>query len=68
MTTATWRRYAVMAYVVMAGIGNRHLAQLSEIVSALAVKLGIVPEVGWFEEVITKMFRPFIGHNCVGHE
>jgi len=37
---------------IAAGVGECHLAQLSEIVSALAVKLGIVPEVGWFEEVL----------------
>ena len=37
---------------VSKGVGDCHLAELAELLSKLAIKLGVVPEIGWIEEVL----------------
>ena len=38
--------------LVAAGVGDCHLAELADLIERLAVKLGIVPEVSFIEEVL----------------
>ena len=37
---------------VSKGVGDCHLAELAELLSKLAIKLGVVPEICWVEEVL----------------
>lgn len=39
-------------HALAASVSDCHLAQLAEIIEALAVKLGLVPEVAWVEELL----------------
>jgi len=38
--------------LIASGVSDCHVAQLADLLSKLAVKLGVVPEVGWVEEVL----------------
>ena len=38
--------------LVAKGVSDCHLEEFADILSKLAIKLGIVPEVGWIEEIL----------------